>query len=249
MTNEQAVKLWISFPNDRHVRNLAFKAIWKNNQGAIQKGWYETYMKLKSHNIQSPAMHKDDYFGFLEDYTIKCIEEKYDPKMGKFFTYYVWIIRSSIDKYIDIAGLVSQPYQTYTYTKIEKGKQVEKKRRCILPSNTLLLDSKDQLTNEDFIVDLRAKEDSEDNDISIYIKNLLKALGHQEQKCISLYYGINNNPKLNLREISEIENVSKERIRQIIEKSKAKIKHFFSLNKLLGDGMTLEFRDLYLTKY
>ena len=53
---------------------------------------------------------------------------------------------------------------------------------------------------------------------------MVKRLPPLEHKIVTLYFGLNNNARLNLEQIGEIVNLSKERVRQIKEKSLAKLR-------------------------
>jgi RNA polymerase primary sigma factor len=64
-----------------------------------------------------------------------------------------------------------------------------------------------------------------------YIGHLLEGLNQQEQKVLSMYFGINNSYSLNLQEIGKIIGLSKERVRQVKEKGLSKLREFLSSRK------------------
>lgn len=78
------------------------------------------------------------------------------------------------------------------------------------------------ITDEQFI-DSEFNTDDEDN--KILINDLLDVLGKREREMIKMYYGMHPyNKELTLDEIGKIFKLTKERVRQIIEKSFTKIR-------------------------
>jgi len=86
---------------------------------------------------------------------------------------------------------------------------------------SLSIDDLVKTGNEDiFTPDISNDISSENVDRSSskqYLLRLLKALNPREQKVIQYFFGLNSNKIMNLREISDLLNISRERVRQIKE--------------------------------
>mgnify|MGYP003450675937 FL=1 len=69
-------------------------------------------------------------------------------------------------------------------------------------------------------------ENELNNEKTILIKNALNTLDERSKIVIEMYYGFNSDKKMTLSEIGEIFSLSKERIRQICNKSLEQIKDY-----------------------
>ena len=67
-----------------------------------------------------------------------------------------------------------------------------------------------------------------------YIKNIIQKLNSREQKVLGYFFGLNSNKIMNLREISDLLNISRERVRQIKEAALDKLRDL----KLSRDVLT-----------
>ena len=113
-------------------------------------------------------------------------------------------------------------FATYAYwaiqSKIQHYSQIELKERS-------------KTTQEDFLDTYPCKETDEisQNEDRLIFQEKLKCVSERERKVISYYYGLNNEARLGLKEISQKLKISRERVRQI---------RVEGLKKILGRGFS-----------
>lgn len=154
---------------------------------------------------------------------IKAIDKFDYNKNVKFITYAVWWINQAIKKHIQDNGLeIRIPTNVKNrYDGINNGE---------LP-HTISLETKigdDDLSLNDVIYDADSKdlitkfEDS--GDISNELYDVISNLDEREKKVIAYYFGMTDLGELNLKQISNLLELSTERIRQLKDQALVKLR-------------------------
>lgn len=185
---------------------------------------------------------------------VKAIQN-YDPDKGyRFTTYAIWWIRqtilSSVGELINIIRLPTNRQNDLIKTKKKMEAQAQKLGRELTaheiadlsdyddyyPNHLNKLLSLNDLNETDHeyitniqILDDTAFKDLEQEDLEVYINELLKNCSFKERDIITLYLGLGGVKPMTLEQIGKMYNLSRERIRQLrdltIEKLKEKSKN------------------------
>ena len=137
---------------------------------------------------------------------IKAID-KFDPKKdNKVISYAIWWIRKCILEAIEKKGVIEADNIDDLFVNINKDNETDD-----------AFNKKTNLTNL-----------NEDNDFTLDVKQILNELfdgiSEKEKNIISDYYGLNGDDPKTLDEIGEKLNITKERVRQINEKTLKKMR-------------------------
>lgn len=137
---------------------------------------------------------------------IKAID-KFDPKKdNKVISYAIWWIRKCILEAIEKKGVIEADNIDDLFVNINKDNETDD-----------VFNKKTNLTNL-----------NEDNDFILDVKQILNELfdgiSEKEKNIISDYYGLNGDDPKTLDEIGEKLNITKERVRQINEKTLKKMR-------------------------
>lgn len=157
----------------------------------------------KRHNISLGELISEGNLGLIHAL------DKFDTEKGvRFITYAGWWIKQHILYYIE-----NDPEQNYLDTEIIMEKMVEGDENedydeVFFP----------ELTDSQYLY-----KEANDNR-KILISKLLSSLTDREQMIVKYYYGIGDYNEMNLDEIGELTNLTKERVRQIKKNAISKLK-------------------------
>lgn len=175
--------------------------------------------KFSGYGVSLPELISEGNYGL-----IKAID-KYDPKRDNgLLSYAVWWIRQSMQEKI-------------------------KKERLIVSTKSIINDDTlDVDDNENIIKDpLLYNQDNEifnlidtnhnhfktgETEYKNVIRKILNELNEREKMIITYYFGLDGSEPMNLEEIGEELNISKERVRQIKEKTMKKMRSIVLLNNI-----------------
>jgi len=176
--------------------------------------------------------------------------EKYDNKIYTFVGYYV---KHELQKYLRMITLIPVSYKVRKYSrdKIKNNQDINAElANIIYNQNIIYLSDKannsddDSKTYLDVIPDNKAiniEEDIIDDEIKqalLDIINIPNILTEKEKECILLYYGFKDDKNYTLEEIGKLYGISRERVRQIIQRGLRKMKTAILKNK--------KYRDLFI---
>ena len=205
MTKEEERKLLIRAKNNDIV---AQNKILESNLKFV----FDIAKRYKGHGVPLEDLISEGNIGL-----IKAIHKFDLSRDVKFFSYAVWWIKQSIISYVK---------KNYVKDNVEKSDQ------------ELYYDNLDDINMKDFederigLMDVIMSNEKEtienelNNEKTILIKNALNTLDERSKIVIEMYYGFNSDKKMTLSEIGEIFSLSKERIRQICNKSLEQIKDY-----------------------
>lgn len=146
---------------------------------------------------------------------VKAIE-KFDLDYdNKFFSYAVWWIKQGIQNFIKNEQTISEKEQSDEEINkefVDNGVIEDEEDEKIKIKEIILPDSDEVETASQ----IKKKE--------VIVQNLLCILEPKNRKMIEMRFGLNGNKEMNLEDIGQYFNLSKERVRQICEKQLMKLR-------------------------
>jgi len=150
----------------------------------------------------------------------KCIQY-FDPELGAFSTFFINSIKLRLPEIYGETQLVriKRTYITYRINQ-SKGKYV--------PPTAEEIFKKAKAKSYEFYNDEDKKQKepldyAEENEIKNIVRNALKFLPERDKEIVKTYYGIDTTPLI-LAQIGAKYGITRERVRQIINRSKRKLK-------------------------
>ena len=180
----------------------------------IKKGDEEALNKLVKHNLKFVVSYVKKYRDLTDIPYDELISEgnigliraakKFDPdKKIKFISYAVWWVKAAINEYI---SKFRDPNEIIIEDKDEIIRLADK--------NEIY-----ENINSDFEKQMANRQTS-----SYLVSELVKCLEERERKIIIMFFGLNGNKEMNLREISEELSITEERVRQIKDDAIVKLR-------------------------
>lgn len=207
--------------------------------------------KYQNDDVSVPELVNEGALGLLQ--AVKRFNEKYE---NKFISYAVWWIRQAMLQHVGNSKLIRPPADNYSKQKtIEKAKEMSLQKfqninlDYITKVTSKSLQELDSLEPQTFISLSKPFNDDSDLSIEDYLKvdeedqlskliktslcdKLLKGIKGKPRKIVELYFGFIGEPK-NLEDIAKKFDISKERVRQIKEKTIKTIRrNYFDLLKI-----------------
>jgi RNA polymerase primary sigma factor len=180
---------------------------------------FDVAKRYKGCGVSLPDLISEGNMGLT-----KAIDKFDESRDVKFISYAVWWIRQSIQDFIK---------RRQTSTSIEVSDELN----SIVCENAVE-DNEDEVIRKKEVV-LSNEEDEREREIEEnqrkLIKKLLVKLNDREKLILENYFGLDNKEEMTLEEIGVILNISKERVRQIKEKSLRKLRSEVLLISELGD--------------
>jgi len=187
---------------------------------------YDEILKRHLKFVVSIAREYNNDFLTVDDlisegnYGLLKAMEKYDVETGyRFMTYAVFWIRQAIlhslnknSRTIRLPENIIGELKNNTYEKEVAA--------CVPLIN--FSDDDNEYNVSDYFVD---KVDDDSGEINIGLKEIVSNLKKREKTVIEMYFGLGPEDALNLEEIGLRLNISKERVRQVKNKTLRKIKH------------------------
>jgi RNA polymerase sigma factor (sigma-70 family) len=186
---------------------------------------HKRYIKWLAYNLNQDSTTTKDLIqvGFIGLYTATL---DFDPSKGvPFEKYMIWHIKGEMFKYLDkYSRQIRLP--AHIITDIKHG-IIEHPPTITLSNQTPIND------NGGIIEDLIAQPESleEPHPLLDDIYYYMYKLTNNEQKTLQLYFGLNDDKPLNLREISEIENLTTAAIHNRLNNAIKKIQKFLKDDK------------------
>lgn len=218
MTNEELCKLYQTNKDDAIYNYMLTK-----NIGLVSKYFNKTIAKYPN--------CKDELLQIGRIAIWKAMLKFDESKNTKFTTYlWIWLKSEYMRSYIRELYPIKIPVYLLPY--IREIRDVTS-NPALKPVESLdqTVYSESSGKGVDMLVsdtvpstDLTPEEEIEHKDNIEYLNKLLIAVGGREKVVIELYYGLNGNSKHTLEEIGDMYSITRERVRQIIEKGLMKLK-------------------------
>lgn len=138
--------------------------------------------------------------------------DRYDSKFGtKLISYSKWWIMQRMNAAID--KRMNEKKTNVAFNVNVKDKEDEEEE--YIDGTDFIVDNEDETAQD---------KENKKNDRSEYVKMLMEVLDEREIEIIRLYFGIDKDKAYTLTEIGEMFSMTKERIRQIVERAMSKIR-------------------------